>query len=105
MVRARGLVEKPKPEEAPSTLAVIGRYILQPQVFEQLAKGVKGAGGEIQLTDAIAATIGDIPLHGVRFDKRYDCGSRLGFIEANIALALDRDDMRESVRRMLEAYP
>jgi UTP--glucose-1-phosphate uridylyltransferase len=105
MVRARGLVEKPKPEDAPSTLAVIGRYILQPRVFEHLAKGVKGAGGEIQLTDAIAATIGDIPLHGVRFDKRYDCGSRLGFIEANIALALDRDDMRESVRRMLEAYP
>ncbi len=105
LVRARGLVEKPSPEDAPSTLAVIGRYILQPRVFGHLARGEKGAGGEIQLTDAIAATIGRIPLHGMRFDKRYDCGSRLGFIEANIALALARDDMRDSVRRMLEAYP
>ena len=105
MVRARGLVEKPNPEDAPSTLAVIGRYILQPRVFDHLAKGMKGAGGEIQLTDAIAATIGEIPLYGVPFDKRYDCGSRLGFIEANIALALARDDMKESVRNMLETYP
>ena len=104
LVRARGLVEKPEPEDAPSTLAVIGRYILQPQVFDHLARGEKGAGGEIQLTDAIATTIGRIPLHGMRFDKRYDCGSRLGFIEANIALALARDDMRDSVRHMLEAY-
>ena len=105
MVRARGLVEKPEPKAAPSTLSVIGRYILQPQVFGHLARGEKGAGGEIQLTDAIAATIGRIPLHGIRFENRYDCGSRLGFIEANIALALARDDLRESVRHMLEAYP
>lgn len=105
MVRARGLVEKPEPKDAPSTLAVIGRYILQPEVFGHLARGEKGAGGEIQLTDAIAATIGQIPLHGMRFEKRYDCGSRLGFIEANIAIALARDDLRDSVRQMLEAYP
>ena len=102
---ARGLVEKPKPQDAPSTLSIIGRYILQPEVFEQLDRQEKGAGGEIQLTDAMARTIGDVPFHGYRFEgNRYDCGNQLGFLEANLAFSLDRDDMRAGVQEMLKKY-
>lgn len=105
LVSARGLVEKPDPDDAPSTLSVIGRYILQPEVFDHLDRQECGAGGEIQLTDAIAKTIGDIPLHGLRFDgKRFDCGSKLGFVEANIAFALDHRDLGSRVREMLKKY-
>ncbi|MFP6712454.1 MAG: UTP--glucose-1-phosphate uridylyltransferase GalU [Rhodospirillales bacterium] len=105
IARARGLVEKPNPADAPSTLSIIGRYILQPQVFEQLDRQEKGAGGEIQLTDAMARTIGDVPFHGFRFEgNRYDCGNRLGFLEANLAFSLDRDDMRDGVVEMLKKY-
>ena len=102
---AKGLVEKPKPADAPSTLSIIGRYILQPEVFEKLSTAKPGAGGEIQLTDAMARTIPDIPFHGLRFDgKRYDCGNRAGFLEASIAFALDRPDMTERVKTMLKKY-
>ncbi len=102
---AKGLVEKPAPADAPSTLSIIGRYILQPEVFEHLDKHQKGAGGEIQLTDAVAATIGEIPFHGIRFEgKRFDCGSKLGFIEATLAFALSRDEMRDDVAQMLKEY-
>jgi UTP--glucose-1-phosphate uridylyltransferase len=105
IARARGLVEKPNPADAPSTLSIIGRYILQPQVFEQLDRQEKGAGGEIQLTDAMARTIGDVPFHGFRFEgNRYDCGNLLGFLEANLAFSLDRDDMRDGVVEMLKKY-
>jgi len=105
IARAQGLVEKPKPADAPSTLSIIGRYILQPEVFEQLDRQEKGAGGEIQLTDAMARTIGDVPLHGLRFDgNRYDCGSQLGFIEANLAFGLDREEIREDLQKMLNKY-
>lgn len=105
LAEAKGLVEKPDPADAPSTLSIIGRYILQPEVFAQLDRQDKGAGGEIQLTDAMAKTIGDIPFHGLRFDgKRFDCGSKAGFLEANIAFALARDDMAASVRGILDAY-
>ena len=105
LASAQGLVEKPKPADAPSTLSIIGRYILQPEVFEQLARQEKGAGGEIQLTDAMAHTIGDVPFHGLRFEgDRYDCGSRLGFIEANLAFSLDREDMQAGVQEMLKKY-
>jgi UTP--glucose-1-phosphate uridylyltransferase len=105
IARAQGLVEKPNPADAPSTLSIIGRYILQPQVFEQLDRQEKGAGGEIQLTDAMARTIGDVPFHGFRFEgNRYDCGNRLGFLEANLAFSLDRDDMRDDVVEMLKKY-
>ncbi len=96
-----GLVEKPKKEDAPSNLIISGRYILQPEVMRVLEKQEKGAGGEIQLTDAMAQMIGDQPFHAVKFDgKRYDCGSKVGYIEANLAIALEREDMGEAVREM-----
>ena len=102
---AKGLVEKPKPADAPSTLSIIGRSILQPDVFDELNRAKPGAGGEIQLTDAMARTIPRIAFHGLRFDgKRYDCGNRAGFLEASIAFALDRPDMQERVRAMLTKY-
>ena len=105
LARAGGLVEKPDPEDAPSTLSIIGRYILQPEVFDHLDRQEKGAGGEIQLTDAMAKTVDDIPFHGLRFEgKRFDCGSKAGFMEANIAFALQRDDMADSVRDILRSY-
>jgi len=105
LVKARGLVEKPKPEEAPSTLSIIGRYILDPRIFDKLSQHKVGSGGEIQLTDAMASMIPEVPFHGYRFEgTRYDCGSRTGFLEANIAYALARDDMRDSMRRMLNRY-
>ncbi len=105
LARARGLVEKPDPAQAPSTLSIIGRYILQPDVFEHLDKQERGAGGEIQLTDAMAATIGDVPFHGLRFaGRRFDCGGKLGFIEANLAFALERQDLEQGVRELLKGY-
>ncbi|MFQ5764914.1 MAG: UTP--glucose-1-phosphate uridylyltransferase [Rhodospirillales bacterium] len=105
LVRARGLVEKPAPAEAPSRLAVIGRYILQPAVLDHLDKGKPGAGGEIQLTDALVATLDAVPFHGLRIDgRRFDCGTKLGFIEANIAFALARDDLDGDVAAILRAY-
>jgi len=105
LARAQGLVEKPDPASAPSTLSIIGRYILQPEVFEHLERHEKGAGGEIQLTDAIAQTIGDIPFYGYRFTgDRFDCGSPRGFIEANIAFAMQIDDLRDRVRDVLKKY-
>jgi UTP--glucose-1-phosphate uridylyltransferase len=95
LVRARGLVEKPKPEAAPSTLAVIGRYILSASVMRALGETGRGAGGEIQLTDAIAAQIGGPePVHGFRFEgRRYDCGSKRGYLQATVAFALARRDV------------
>jgi UTP--glucose-1-phosphate uridylyltransferase len=94
-----GLVEKPKPDVAPSTLAVIGRYILQPEVMTILAEGKRGAGNEIQLTDAMAQLIGKQPFHGLAFEGvRFDCGDKAGHITANIALALDRPDVGPAVR-------
>lgn len=104
-VDIKGLVEKPKPENAPSTLSVVGRYILQPEVFNHLAAFEKGAGGEIQLTDAMAQLIGKQAFHGLRFDgHHYDCGSRLGFIEANIAFGMQADDIGEDVRKIVKRY-
>ena len=100
-----GLVEKPRPEEAPSTLGIIGRYILLPDVFDALARTGQGAGGEIQLTDAMAGLIGRAPFHGFRFaGRRYDCGDRIGFLEANVAFALARGDLEADVRSMLAGF-
>ena len=103
LTEVKGLVEKPPLEEAPSNKIVSGRYILQPEVMRTLETQEKGAGGEIQLTDAMAKMIGDQPFHAVTFDgNRYDCGSKLGFVEATLALALEREDMGADVRKMAE---
>jgi len=106
LVKARGLVEKPAPEKSPSTLSIIGRYILQPQIMDILSHQKAGAGGEIQLTDAIAQMIGNTDVFGYRFEgTRYDCGSLAGFVAANVAFALDRPDMREKVlAELAEVY-
>ncbi len=97
-----GLVEKPKPEEAPSTLALIGRYVLLPEVFDQLDRHETGTGGEIQLTDAMAKMIGSKPFHALTYrGQRYDCGNRLGFLEANVAVALHRADIAAETRALL----
>ncbi len=99
LTEVKGLVEKPGPGTAPSNLAVIGRYILQPEVMAVLENQGKGAGGEIQLTDAMAQMIGNQPFHGLTFDgRRYDCGDKAGYIHANLAIALARPDLRDSVR-------
>lgn len=97
-----GLVEKPAPEAAPSRLAVIGRYILQPEVMHILDSGERGAGGEIQLTDAMAKLIGKQPFHALKVDAvRHDCGDKAGFVIANVAMALDRPDIAPKVREYL----
>ena len=95
-VKAKGMVEKPKAEEAPSNLAVIGRYILSPRVLDHLNSVKEGAGGEIQLTDAIAREIGgDEGVHGFRFrGTRYDCGTKAGFLQATVAFGLSRPDLQ-----------
>ena len=102
VTEVRGLVEKPTVEDAPSNLIISGRYILQPEVMQVLQGQEKGAGGEIQLTDAMAQMIGNQPFHAVTFDgKRYDCGSKVGYIEANLAVALWRPDMADEVRAIV----
>jgi len=101
-IAINGLVEKPGIDQAPSTLSAVGRYILQPEIFDHLAAFERGAGNEIQLTDSMAKLIGHQPFNGMRFDgKSYDCGSRLGFIEANIAYGLDDADIGSDVYAML----
>lgn len=98
-----GLVEKPAISEAPSNKIISGRYILQPEVMQVLEKQGKGAGGEIQLTDAMAKMLVTQPFHAVAFDGNcYDCGSKLGFVEATLAIALGRPDMGEKVRAIAE---
>ena len=98
-----GLVEKPEPADAPSRLGVIGRYILQPEVMGVLDAGERGAGGEIQLTDALAKLIGKQPFNALKVDAvRHDCGDKLGFVLANLALALDRPDIGPQVRDYLK---
>lgn len=99
LTEIKGLVEKPKPEDAPSNLAVVGRYILQPEVMQILDAKEKGAGGEIQLTDAMAKLIGTQPFHGLTFDgDRHDCGDKIGFVLANLALGLGREDVAPAIR-------
>jgi len=105
LVEVNGLVEKPEPKDAPSTLSVIGRYVLLPEVFEHLGQKEKGAGGEIQLTDSMAKMIGTSPFHGLRFEgRRFDCGDKAGFFEANLAFALARDDLRDEVSALIRKY-
>ncbi len=103
LTEVKGLVEKPPVAEAPSNKIISGRYILQPEVMRVLENQGKGAGGEIQLTDAMAKMIGQQPFHAVTFDgARYDCGSKVGFVEATLALALQREDMGAEVRAMAQ---
>ncbi|MZR31131.1 UTP--glucose-1-phosphate uridylyltransferase GalU [Sneathiella litorea] len=98
LIEINGLVEKPAPADAPSNLAVIGRYILEPNIFDLLENQARGAGNEIQLTDALSAMLGGDPFFGMKFDgTRYDCGDKIGFLEANIAFALNRDDMKSDL--------
>jgi UTP--glucose-1-phosphate uridylyltransferase len=104
LVRVKGMVEKPNPAEAPSTLAVIGRYILTPSVLDNLNRKKTGAGGEIQLTDAIAEEISaGRAVHGLRFrGTRFDCGSKAGFLQATVAFALARSDLHDDLMRYLQ---
>jgi UTP--glucose-1-phosphate uridylyltransferase len=103
LCKVKGLVEKPKPEEAPSNLSMIGRYILQPELFAELENQQIGAGGEIQLTDSMARLIGKQPFHGLRYTGvSYDCGDKVGFIEANVAFALAHADIGDEVRAALK---
>jgi UTP--glucose-1-phosphate uridylyltransferase len=103
LAKARGLVEKPDPAQAPSTLAIIGRYVLDPIVFKELDKRTTGAGNEIQLTDAMNRTLAAVPFHGLRFEgKRYDCGTRVGFVEANVAFGLANPEMVDRLRLIVE---
>ncbi len=103
VVQIEGLVEKPDPAKAPSNIAVVGRYIITPEVFETLAAQERGAGGEIQLTDALAKQIGSAPFTGVRFSgERFDCGSKLGFLQANVAFGLCNDTLEGDLRSWLE---
>ncbi len=102
LTEVKGLVEKPKPADAPSNLGIVGRYILQPEVMRILDNPERGAGGEIQLTDAMAKLIGEQPFHGLTVTgERHDCGDKTGFVKANIALALKREDVAPAIRDFL----
>lgn len=105
LAEVRGLVEKPDPAEAPSTLSIIGRYILLPEIFNYLSERKQGAGGEIQLTDSMARMIGNTPFHGLRFQgTRFDCGDKAGFFEANVAFALARPELQKQIQSIVDTY-
>ena len=105
LVEVTGLVEKPAPADAPSNLSIIGRYVLLPEVITHLARMERGAGNEVQLTDAMAKMIGHTPFHGLRYEgRRFDCGDKVGFLEAQIAFALKRPEMAQAVRDFLKTY-
>jgi UTP--glucose-1-phosphate uridylyltransferase len=105
LVEVTGLVEKPQPEDAPSNLSIIGRYVLLPDVIPHLARMERGAGNEVQLTDGMARMIGTTPFHGLRYEgRRFDCGDKIGFLEAQIAFALQRPEMAAQVRAFLRTY-
>ncbi len=104
-VEVLGLIEKPKPADAPSNLSIIGRYVLLPEVIEHLSRMERGAGNEVQLTDAMAKMIGHTPFHGLRYEgRRFDCGDKVGFLEAQIAFALKRPELASEVRAFLKNY-
>lgn len=97
------IVEKPDPSDAPSTLAVVGRYLLTPAIFDHLLHTPRGAGGEIQLTDAISQSLQHSIVNAFRFEgRRFDCGSKFGFLEATVCLALERDDLRDQFKSLLK---
>ncbi|MCB1606177.1 MAG: UTP--glucose-1-phosphate uridylyltransferase GalU [Xanthomonadales bacterium] len=104
LVKVSEIVEKPAPADAPSNLGVVGRYVLPGRIFELLASTQPGAGGEIQLTDAIAALIAEQPVHGYRFSgRRFDCGNKLGFVEATVAMAMEDPATAQALRASLPA--
>jgi len=103
ITEVKAVVEKPDPEKAPSTLCVIGRYILQPEIFSVLDSQERGAGNEVQLTDAMAKLIGKMPFHAVRAEcQRFDCGDKVGFLHANIAVGLRRPDIAPALKEILK---
>lgn len=103
LATAQGLVEKPRPEAAPSTLGVVGRYVLQPEIFRHLGRHRVGSGGEVQLTDSLNAMVSEAPFHALRFEgERFDCGDKAGFIQATLAFALEREDVGDAVRAFLD---
>ena len=103
MTEILGLIEKPSIDKAPSNMAVVGRYIIEPSVFKELEKQKRGTSNEIQLTDAIANRIGKSHCYGYKFtNDRFDCGSKLGFIQANIKLSIERDDLSEKLKSWLK---
>ena len=103
VVDVKGLIEKPAPADAPSNIAVVGRYIIAPQVFETLSSQERGASGEIQLTDALAKQIGSAPFHGLRFSgERFDCGSKLGFLQANLAFGMSNTDLATDLKAWMQ---
>lgn len=100
--RVKQIVEKPRPENAPSTLAVVGRYVLSPTIFEKLEKTGRGAGGEIQLTDGIADLLGEESVYAYEFEgKRYDCGSKLGYLQATVEFGLKHEILGQKFREYL----
>jgi len=102
LLRVERIVEKPKPEKAPSNLAVVGRYLLTPRIFEHLERIGEGAGGEIQLTDGIARLMNDEAVYAYKFEgKRFDCGSKLGYLQANVEYALAHPELSKSFRAYL----
>jgi UTP--glucose-1-phosphate uridylyltransferase len=105
LVEVKGLVEKPSPEKAPSNLSIIGRYVLMPEVIAELARMERGAGNEVQLTDGMARLIGKQPFHGLLYEgRRFDCGDKVGFLEAQIAYALKRPELSSAVQSFLKTY-
>jgi UTP--glucose-1-phosphate uridylyltransferase len=106
LLDVKGMVEKPKPEEAPSQNAIIGRYILTPRIFEMIEKVKPGAGGELQLTDAIKMLLQYEKVYGFHYEgKRHDAGDKLGFLKATVELALKRDDLGPGFREWLKDFP
>lgn len=104
-MRMKNIIEKPAPEDAPSNLAAVGRYILTPKIFEHLANTSKGAGGEIQLTDAIASLLSDEAIDAYEFEgTRYDCGSKLGYLQATISLGVKHPEEGEHFKQYLQSY-
>lgn len=105
LIKAKGMVEKPDPKDAPSNLSLTGRYILQPEIFGYLEKGQAAKDGEIQLTDSMASMLSESDFFGYKFEgRRFDCGNRVGFLEANIAYALEEEEMHGRLMDVLEKY-
>lgn len=106
VVEVKGVVEKPKPAKAPSRLCIIGRYILPPEIFAELDRQETGAGGEIQITDSMERLIGRLPFHAVKVTcARYDCGDKIGFLQANVAVGLSRPDIAPALKQFLNNLP